>query len=387
MKKRSAGIFAILLLFLAVIFGVDPFELLSSAVPEVVTVTPVPNTVVVIEQPPDNPTVVVVEPASWYQIYFTNPTCPPEAERAGGIDETIAATISAATFRVDVAAYDLDSPAIVNALIDLERRDIPVRVVTDTDNATLSSINRLRRNGISVVEDKRSGLMHNKFIVIDDRYVWMGSMNMAGNDVYCHNNNFVQFDLPQLAANYVAEMDEMYIDRRFGPTSPDNTPDEQIIVTGSDTASGVLLENYFAPEKRVAPIIAQAINQAENEILFLAFSFTNDEIGEAMLAQAEAGVTVTGVFETVGANTDYSYYPPMRNAGLPNLDVRLDGNSYMMHHKVIILDRQKVIFGSFNFSDSANRQNDENIIIVHDAVFAGYFVEEFAAVWAEAKIP
>lgn len=381
MKKRSAGIFAILLLFLAIIFGVDPFGLLANDAPEVITVTPIVSEVVVVPQPSDNITTVIVKPADWYQIFFTDPTCPPEEERVGGIDEEVAAGIAAAQTSVDVAAFDLESPAIVNALIDLEKQGIPVRVVTDTDNATLSSINRLRRNGISVVEDNRSALMHNKFVVIDERYVWMGSMNLASNDVYCHNNNFVQFDLPLLAANYTAEMDEMYIDRSFGPTSPDDTPHEQI------TQADVRLENYFASEKKAATIMAEAINRAQSEILFMAFSFTNDEIGEAMLAQAEAGVTVRGVFETVGADTEYSYFPVMREAGLPSLEVRLDGNSYMMHHKVIILDRETVIFGSFNFSDSANRQNDENIVIIHDAAFAAYFVEEFEAVWAEAKTP
>jgi phosphatidylserine/phosphatidylglycerophosphate/cardiolipin synthase-like enzyme len=56
-----------------------------------------------------------------------------------------------------------------------------------------------------------------------------------------------------------------------------------------------------------------------------------------------------------------------------------------MHHKVFIIDRETVIFGSFNFSDSANRRNDENILIVHDPVFASFFVEEFEAVWQEAQ--
>ena len=67
------------------------------------------------------------------------------------------------------------------------------------------------------------------------------------------------------------------------------------------------------------------------------------------------------------------------------LDVRIDGNARIMHHKVIIIDRQKVIFGSFNFSDSANDKNDENIIIIDDPTFAEFFVEEVDAVWAEAK--
>lgn len=383
MKKRSAsaGIVAILLLFLAIIFGIDPFGLLANDAPAVITVTPIAHEVVVAPEPSDNTTTVIVEPAGWYHIFFTNPTCPPEEERIGGIDAEVAAGISAAQSGVDVAAFDLDSPAIVNALIDLEKRGVIVRVVTDTDNAELSSINRLRRNGISVVEDKRTALMHNKFVIIDERYVWMGSMNLTTNGAYCNNNNFVQFDSPTLAANYRVEMDEMYIDRSFGPTSPDNTPHEQL------TEAGVRLENYFASEKKAAPLMAEAINQAQSEILFLAFSFTNDEIGEAMLARAEAGVAIRGVFETVGAETEFSYYPVMQEAGLSHVQVRQDGNPYIMHHKVIILDRETVILGSFNFSDSANRQNDENVMFVHDAAFASYFVEEFEAVWAEAKTP
>ena len=56
-----------------------------------------------------------------------------------------------------------------------------------------------------------------------------------------------------------------------------------------------------------------------------------------------------------------------------------------MHHKVIVIDRETVIFGSFNFSDSANSRNDENLLIVHDATFVEYFIEEFNTVWAEGN--
>ena len=96
--------------------------------------------------------------------------------------------------RVDVAAFDFDSEPMVEALIELEEQGILVRVVTDEDNADLSAINRLRRHGISVVEDKRSALMHNKFVIIDGRYLWMGSMNFTTNGVYCNNNNLVRID-------------------------------------------------------------------------------------------------------------------------------------------------------------------------------------------------
>lgn len=327
-----------------------------------------------LEQPPPGG-----EPgAGWYEIFFTDPSCPPEAERIGGLDETVASDVRQAESRVDVAAFDLDAEPIVDALIALEDRGLEVRVVTDSDNATLSSINRLRRNGISVVEDKRSALMHDKFIVIDDQIVWVGSMNLTSNGAYCNNNNLVRFDSRQLAVNYVAEMDEMYLDRSFGPLSPQNTPNPRV------TINGTLIENFFAPELEVAPIIAANIDGARSEILFMAFSFTNDLIGEAMIRRANGGVNVRGVFETSGSDTIFSYYPIMADAGVANLQVRQDGNNRLMHHKVIIIDQRTVIFGSFNFTDSANDSNDENVLIVHDPAFASYFVEEFSLVWQEA---
>ncbi|MCA9975265.1 MAG: hypothetical protein KC413_05925, partial [Anaerolineales bacterium] len=175
-----------------------------------------------------------------------------------------------------------------------------------------------------------------------------------------------------------AEMDEMYDGRQFGPSSSDNTPNEQL------TIQGVSVENYFGSEKEIAPIIARAVARSQSEILFLAFSYTDDQVGEAMLGRAEAGVTVRGVFETTGSDTSYSYYPVMNALNMTNLAVRTDGNPRIMHHKVIIIDRSTVIFGSFNFSDSANSRNDENIVIVHDPTFTSYFIEEFETVWEEA---
>ena len=329
-----------------------------------------------------NTSVVVEDTAvsgDWYELYFTNPTCPDEEDRVGGIDEIIAEDLLNAQAQVDVAAFDLDSEPIVNALIELEERGVNVRVVTDEDNSELTSINRLRRNGISVIEDKRSAIMHNKFIVIDGRYVWTGSMNFTTNGIYCNNNNMARIDSPEFANNFLVEMSEMYDDQEFGPRSPVNTPNEKL------TIGGIQVENYFGPEIEMAPIIGDLISQANDEILFMAFSFTSDLVGEPMFERAENGVAVRGVFETTGSESQYSYYGDLKESGLDNIEVRQDGNGRIMHHKVIILDRETVIFGSFNFSNNANDSNDEAIIIVHDPTFAQYFVDEFEAVWNEAK--
>lgn len=324
----------------------------------------------------DDGPVVVSTAGDWYEIYFTNPTCPPEAERTGGLDETIAEDMLRAQSQVDVAAFDFDAEPMINALIELENRGVVVRVVTDEDNGSLSSINRLRRNGISVIEDQRSALMHDKFVVIDGRYVWTGSMNFTTNGVYCNNNNIVRFDSPELAANYTAELSEMYDQQAFGRTSPDNAPNKALSI------NEVRVENYFAAEDDIAPTLAALVNNADQEILFMAFSFTLNDIGDSMLNRADAGVEVRGVFETTGSETDFSYYPVLLSEGV---QVRQDGNPRIMHHKVIIIDRDTVVFGSYNFSRNANDSNDENLLIIYDPTFAGAFVEEFEKVWNEAN--
>ena len=67
------------------------------------------------------------------------------------------------------------------------------------------------------------------------------------------------------------------------------------------------------------------------------------------------------------------------------MDVRLDGNTYLMHHKVIILDDETVILGSFNFSRSADEVNDENLLVIHEREVASQYRAEFKRIYREAS--
>ena len=69
------------------------------------------------------------------------------------------------------------------------------------------------------------------------------------------------------------------------------------------------------------------------------------------------------------------------------LDVYQDGNPYVLHHKVFVLDGKTTIFGSFNFSDSADRDNDENALIVDDPSFAARYLEEVGRMLTLARNP
>ena len=317
--------------------------------------------------------------------YFTDPQYPDNpADHQGGLDRTLAADISRAQSTVDVAVYRFDLQSVADALVEAHEYGVLVRLVTDSDNAQEPAVQQLKSAGINVVEDVRESLMHNKFVVIDETVVWTGSWNLTESGTYRNNNNAVRIVSELLAENYTVEFDEMFQDREFGPASPANTPHSQVIVDNGDRDGGIRVESYFAPEDQVAKKLLALIEQAEDSIRFMAFSFTDDSLGTAMVNQDEAGLVVQGVFEERGADREYSEFGRMYSTE-PRMDVRLDGNTYMMHHKVIILDNEIVVLGSFNFSRNADEMNDENVLVIHDRETASQFRAEFKRIYREAS--
>ena len=305
----------------------------------------------------------------WYQVYFTSPRYPDrESDHQHGIDEHLVRLIAAAQRSVDVAAYELNLDSVADAMLAARERGVAVRLVTDTDNLEEEAVRRLEQGGVPVVDDRRGAIMHNKFVVIDGQLVWTGSWNPTVNCTYRNNNNAIAIESVALARNYEAEFAEMFEESRFGPRSPSRTPYPQV------TIEGTRIESYFAPEDQVAGHLMNTVSQAQESIHFLAFSFTDSELAQLLIERAEAGLSVSGVVEKRGAESEYSQFGALRRAGI---DVLVDGNPYIMHHKVLIIDEAIVVTGSFNFSQSANEANDENVLIIHNPDVARLYLEEF----------
>lgn len=316
---------------------------------------------------------------SWYEVYFTDPNSPYAVQQTGGPDLALAEAIDQARLSVDVAIYSLSLPSIRNALIRAHRRGVAVRVVMESDNRDRSAPQALIDAGINVLGDRRQGLMHNKFVVIDRSEVWTGSMNFTATGAYADNNNLLRIRSTKVAENFRTEFDEMFVQDKFGPDKVKATPYPLI------TVEGVQVETFFSPDDGVSARLEELLNQAESSIYFLAYSFTSDPLGEIIRLRALEGVTVAGVMEAEQVATNVgTEYDPFALAGL---DVRLDGNAGQMHHKVLIIDEKIVATGSYNFSGSAETSNDENLLIIHSPEIARQFLEEFRRVSRQAQSP
>jgi phosphatidylserine/phosphatidylglycerophosphate/cardiolipin synthase-like enzyme len=328
----------------------------------------------VIDVPPASATAVPRYSSSGdFAVYFTNPQHPQAGSYRGGPDEALAKAINQAKLSVNVAAYRLNLWSLRDALLSAHRRGVDVRMVVESDYLDEREIQQLKEAGIPVLGDRRESLMHNKFVVIDGVQVWTGSMNFTTSDAYRNDNNLLCFRSARLAENYNKEFEEMFDQDLFGDNIFAGTPYPSLRV------DGMRMEVYFSPDDGTADKIIRSIQEAQESIYFLAFSFTSDEITAAILDRAISGVRVAGVLEASQVSNSGSEYNLFRER---RLDVRLDGNTYNMHHKVMVIDSATVITGSYNFSGNAEKRNDENTIVIHDPGVADLFMSEFKRVYA-----
>lgn len=335
--------------------------------------------------------------AARFEVLFTTPG---EPGAAGRLDERLVAAIDATRRTLDVAIYDLELDTVAEALVRAQRRGVRVRLVTEADNAGNAAVQRVRAAGVPVVTDNGRAFMHHKFAVFDGEMVLTGSWNFAPRETFQYNNNVAFIRSRALAAAFTEEFETMFVQRRFGAAKPKRPPPAPVTLAGSapEGGGGITVQALFAPAMDVpGPVIAR-IRAARESIAFLAFAFTHDGIGMAMVERARAGVRVRGVVESLQSDRPEGELGRLRSAGLtaeqgagqpaPTCQngpgVLTDGNTGLMHHKVIIIDGRTVIFGSFNFTRNAAEDNDENLLIVDSPAIAAHFLDEFCRVYNRA---
>jgi phosphatidylserine/phosphatidylglycerophosphate/cardiolipin synthase-like enzyme len=274
--------------------------------------------------------------------------------------------LDAAEDSAHCAIFEVGLEELREKLVELDKQ-IEVRLVTDSRYYKHVSDLSFARH------DNRSSLMHNKFCVLDGKAVWTGSFNPTYRGNYKNNNNVVFYQSKLLAAAYEAEFAEMW-DGVYGKGK--RSDKTEFVINGND------VEVYFCPEDWCANKVIYALQDAEESIDFMTFSFTHDEIGRQLLERADAGVKVRGVFEK-SQNNKYTEIYKLNDSD-DDISVRWDGNGANMHHKVFVIDNRTVVTGSFNPSQSGDTRNDENLLIIHDADVAALYVAEFERVWREA---
>jgi phosphatidylserine/phosphatidylglycerophosphate/cardiolipin synthase-like enzyme len=319
--------------------------------------------------------------AARIRTFFANP--PIDTEDL--IAPELVAIIDGATTSLDGAFYQVGDAQMIDAFLRAEARGVRVRLVTDTRYVTdpdyVAGYERLIAGGVEVRDDRRSGRMHNKFLVVDGRSVFTGSYNLVGDDgpKFQHLDNAIHVESEAFAAIHTIELEEMF-GGTFGPNKEDNTPHEVWV-------DGARIEVYFAPTDKPKTAILRELARATDNVYFAAFSFYQTDLAATLVERHRAGVDVRGVVDDTGGGVD-SQYPTLVAAGI---DARRPIVDVWLHHKFILVNYGSadpvVITGSYNFSDKADRTNDEAVYVIHDRAIAEEYYRIYRSIYDAAGGP
>ena len=127
---------------------------------------------------------------------------------------------------------------------------------------------------------------------------------------------------------------------------------------------------YFSPNGGGTDAIVGEINKAKAEILVQAYSFTSKEIAKALIDAHLRCIKVQVILDKSNLTEKYSAADFVAHAGIPIL---IDSEHAIAHNKVMVIDAETVITGSFNFTKAAEEHNAENLLILHDKTLAAKY--------------
>jgi phosphatidylserine/phosphatidylglycerophosphate/cardiolipin synthase-like enzyme len=262
----------------------------------------------------------------------------------------------------------------------------------------------LQRANIPILDDtadgsKGSGLMHHKFMVVDGKTTIVTSANWTMSDIYGditrpesngNANNLVRLISVEIARLFTAEFDLMWGDgvggsnnSLFGINKGDRSPVTTMV--GNTPVTVKFSPNSRAQlwEQTTNGTIGGFIDRSHQRIDLALFVFSEDNLGDKLVAKGMQGIKIRGLIDRQFADRDYSQRLKLMGCGAGNkmvgqIDVPKLSEGDLLHHKFAIIDGQTVITGSHNWSAAANNINDEaTIIIQNNSTITAHFQREF----------
>jgi phosphatidylserine/phosphatidylglycerophosphate/cardiolipin synthase-like enzyme len=291
--------------------------------------------------------------------------------------------IDGAQERLFIAVQELDSRPIAEAIIRAKQRKVLVKLVLEADYLRAKTAlqnpfipggaheaNRILhaaalRAKIKVNSDFNPKIFHQKFIVRDSRSVLTGSTNFTDTGTSENLNHIVIIHDENIAKIYNKEYAEIQ-QGHFGRLNEGHDPKPKEVMV-----SDVRVKTLFAPDHSPEMEIMKQIAKAKTRVDFAIFTFAESSgIDDQLVLAKQAGIIVRGALFKSQANQEWSAKETLKNAGLELHVVPRSGlpspRPRKLHHKLMVIDEQLIVAGSFNYTGPANKLNDENVLVIGD---------------------
>ena len=327
-------------------------------------------------------------------VYFQSHRAGLNAELTGHLAEFIGGTEQA----LDCAIYDLRDPAILDAFVQLVNDGKQVRIVFDggkqrsggfmadpKPDGTELALNETRLIDYARAIHEGRYLMHDKFIVRDKKAVWTGSANFTQGGLELQDNHCLVLQDSNVAQRYTNAFEHLF--------SSDNHRNHQPAGNGSDLQNQNITP-FFSPasQEGIEDVIVNALNGAKKSVRILAFLISDDGILNVLARLQNApGIDLKGVYDPNGmkdvlrsTRQDPALFWFMddkeRFVAAPSHAFNPHREQDFMHNKVMIIDDHLVITGSYNFSENAE-SNDENLLVIDSPAMAEAYVAYFETLY------
>ncbi|MDX2227885.1 MAG: phospholipase D-like domain-containing protein [Verrucomicrobiae bacterium] len=330
--------------------------------------------------PPSGQSIVGASPRPVVQAFFS----PTASDDTRGTYHNLMRFLDTAQQSIHGSAHEVDMISVAEKLAQKAAEGVDVQIVVEARWWSLQKNTAARmvleKSKVRIIPDtKKSGLQHNKFFVADGIRVWTGSTNLTETCLFYNPNNSLWIEDAEVAKNYQTEFNEQ-VAGGFGKkgSGAPNTP-HPVVVNG-DTK----ITTFFSPEDESLDHVVKLIQSARKSIDVMCFVFSSEEMTRALLEAHARGVKIRVLLDN-GFSSDGMLsrwrFVPYRTLTQAGVECRYDDEKSKLHHKVIIVDGRSVLTGSMNLSTNGIKNNDENSIIVDDAVVGRDFQEEFDRLW------
>ncbi|MES9928366.1 MAG: phospholipase D-like domain-containing protein [Candidatus Thiodiazotropha sp. 6PDIVS] len=302
----------------------------------------------------------------------------PQAHGApDNLERVIIDFIDQAQKRLEIAVQELESEPIAKAIIAARQRKVLVKLVIEQSylKRTPPKANpwtpggknepnrevhdAILRCNIDIKVDYNANIFHQKFIVRDRKAVLTGSTNFTPTGTGKNLNHIVIVEDQKVAKIYAREFKEIQ-EGRFGRRNEGHDPHPKEL-----SVSDIPIKILFAPDHNPEMEIMKQMMKARERIDFAIFTFAKSSgIDDTMLRLVDVSMPIQGVFDSRQGAQDWSPVRTLANQGAKLFAAGNKNGLGKVHHKLMVLDDQVVIAGSFNYTGPANLLNDENIIIL-----------------------
>ncbi len=155
---------------------------------------------------------------------------------------------------------------------------------------------------------------------------------------------------------------------------------EQVVksIDSIRNTTNVISSSYFSPGEECARKIIALLERAKHTIYICVFTISDNNISAAILAAHRRGIEIKIITDNDKAHDKGS---DIYDLNRKNIKIKIDRGPSHMHHKYAIIDNKELINGSFNWTRSASKYNQENIIVTNELSLIDSFGENFSRLW------